>query len=59
MPIQIVGNEISNLDFAAAGLTTEASITATTSATGNTCISTGAFGFLVLRTSTPSTGSEP
>src|SRR5437588_742554 len=38
MPIQIVGNEIAAMDFASA------SITATSSATGNTCISTGAFG---------------
>ena len=44
MPIQVVGNEISNMDIAAASITTEASITATTSATGNTCISTGQFG---------------
>ena len=46
MPIQIVGNEIASLDFAAAGITAEVSITATSSATGNTCISTGAFGLL-------------
>lgn len=32
------------MDIAAATLTTEASITATSSATGNTCISTGVFG---------------
>lgn len=44
MPIQLQGNEIANLDIAAASITTEASITATTSATGNTCISTGVFG---------------
>src|SRR2546421_1312117 len=44
MPIQIVGNEIASLGVAAAAITTEASITATTSATGNTCISTAAFG---------------
>src|SRR5512142_1632362 len=43
-PTQVVGNEIANMDLAAATLTTEASITATSSATGNTCISTGAFG---------------
>ena len=46
MPIQIVGNEISNMDIAFASITTEASITATSSATGNTCISTGQFGVL-------------
>lgn len=44
MPIQLQGNEIANLDIASANITTEASITATTSATGNTCISTGVFG---------------
>ena len=44
MPIQVVGNEIANLDIAAASITTEASITATSSATGNTCITTGQFG---------------
>lgn len=43
MPIQIEGNVIEHLDDAAASITTEASITATSSATGNTCISTGAF----------------
>ena len=46
MPIQVVGNEIANLDIAAASITTEASITATSSATGNTCISTGQFGVI-------------
>jgi hypothetical protein len=46
MPIQIVGNEIASMDIAAASITTEASITATSSATGNTCISTGAFGVI-------------
>jgi hypothetical protein len=44
MPIQLVGAEISNMDLAAASITTEASITATSSATGNLCISTGVFG---------------
>ena len=44
MPIQLQGNEIANLDFASASITSEASITATSSATGNTCISTGVFG---------------
>ena len=43
MPISLEGNVIEHLDFAAAALTTEASITATGSATGNTCITTGAF----------------
>ena len=43
-PIQVFGNEIANMDIASASITTEASITATSSATGNTCISTGAFG---------------
>ncbi len=43
MPIQIVGSEIANLDVAHASITTEASITATSSATGNTCIGTGVF----------------
>ncbi len=44
MPIQIVGNEIANLNIATAVITTEASVTATSSATGTTCISTGQFG---------------
>jgi hypothetical protein len=44
MPIQIVGSEIASLGTASAAITTEASITATSSATGNTCISTGVFG---------------
>lgn len=44
MPIQIVGSEIASMDIAAAAITAEASITATTSATGDTCISTGQFG---------------
>lgn len=44
MPIQLEGNEIENLDFARNSITSEASITATSSATGNTCISTGVFG---------------
>lgn len=43
-PIQVVGSEIANMDIASASITSEASITATSSATGNTCISTGAFG---------------
>ena len=44
MPIQMQGNEIANLDMVSASITSEASITATTSATGDTCISTGVFG---------------
>lgn len=43
MTIQQSGQTIGNLDIAAASITTEASITATSSATGNTCITTGAF----------------
>lgn len=43
MPIQIYGNEISGLYLVRNTISTEASITATTSATGNTCISTGVF----------------
>jgi hypothetical protein len=46
MPIQIVGSEIASLDVISASITTEASITATSSATGNTCISTGVFGIV-------------
>ena len=44
MPIQLEGAVIEHLDFASASITSEASITATSSATGNTCISTGVFG---------------
>lgn len=44
MPIQVTGNVIDKLDFAFASITAEVSITATSSATGNTCITTGAFG---------------
>ncbi len=43
MPIQIVGSEIASMDIAHAQITTEASITHTSSATGDTCISTGQF----------------
>lgn len=43
MTIQQSGQTIGNLDVAAASITTEASITATSSATGNTCIQTGVF----------------
>jgi hypothetical protein len=44
MPIQMEGAVIEHLDFAAAAITAEASITATTSATGNLCIQTPVFG---------------
>src|SRR5258706_3507163 len=44
MPIEIQARQIAGFDFAAASITTEASITATGSATGDTCISTGRFG---------------
>ena len=43
MTTRITGPQITGLDYASASITTEASITATSSATGNTCISTGAF----------------
>lgn len=43
MPILMSGRNIDTLDLVRATITTEASITATTSATGNTCISTGKF----------------
>lgn len=43
MPVLLSGRNIDTLDLAAASITTEASITATSSATGNTCISTGKF----------------
>src|SRR6266550_1092270 len=46
MTIQVQGNEIGNLDVVSASITTEASITATSSATGNVCITTGAFGIV-------------
>jgi hypothetical protein len=44
MPIQVVGSEIASFGTASAVITTEASIVATSSATGTTCISTGQFG---------------
>src|SRR5690348_12608414 len=44
MAIQLEGNVIEHLDFAAASITAEVSVTATTSATGNTCIQTPVFG---------------
>lgn len=44
MPIQLEGQVIEHLDFVHASITTEASITATSSATGDVCISTGVFG---------------
>lgn len=43
MPILMSGRNIDTLDLVRATLTTEASITATSSATGNTCITTGKF----------------
>src|SRR5690349_1148985 len=43
MPVELTGQSIAGLDLAAAAITTEASITATTGATGNTCITTGNF----------------
>ncbi len=43
MTIRLTGSQIVNLDIASASITTEASITATSSATGNTCIGTGPF----------------
>ena len=43
MPITLSGQNIDRIDLVRATLTTEASITATSSATGNTCISTGKF----------------
>jgi hypothetical protein len=44
MPIALEGNLIAGLDLSAASITTEASITATSSATGNLCIQTPVFG---------------
>lgn len=44
MPIQLSGRNIDTMDFAFATITTEASITHTSSATGDTCITTGKFG---------------
>ena len=43
MTTRMTGPQITNLDFASASITTEVSITATTSSTGNTCITTGKF----------------
>ena len=43
MPVTLSGRNIDTLDLVRATLTTEASITATSSATGNTCITTGKF----------------
>lgn len=43
MTTQLTGASISGLDIASNTRSTEVSITATSSATGNTCISTGAF----------------
>ena len=41
MPVLMSGQNIANLDFAVATITTEVSVTATSSATGNTCMTTG------------------
>lgn len=43
MTTRLTGPQISNLDYASASITAEVSITATSSATGNTCINTGGF----------------
>lgn len=43
MPVLMSGRNIDTVDLVRATITTEASITATTSATGNTCITTGKF----------------
>lgn len=43
MAILFTGQFIGGLDFAFASISAEVSITATSSATGNTCITTGAF----------------
>ncbi len=44
MPIELTGANISNMDIAAASITSPVNITATSSATGTTAISTGQFG---------------
>src|SRR5438874_1372824 len=43
MPVRARGIDLDTFDLAGATIAAEASITATTSATGNTCISTGIF----------------
>lgn len=43
MPVTLSGRNIDTMDLVRASITSEASITATSSATGNTCISTGVF----------------
>ena len=43
MPVELSGRNIDTLDFASAQIAADVSITATSSATGNTCITTGAF----------------
>ena len=43
MPVTLSGRNIDTFDLVRVTLTTEAPITATTSATGNTCITTGKF----------------
>jgi hypothetical protein len=44
MPIEITGANISNMDIAAASITSPVNIVATSSATGTTALSTGVFG---------------
>jgi hypothetical protein len=43
MPVELSGRNIDTLDFASAQIATEVSVTATSSATGDTCITTGPF----------------
>jgi hypothetical protein len=42
MPVLMSGQNIANLDFASQQITSEVSVTATSSATGDTCMTTGA-----------------
>ena len=43
MPVLMSGANIANLDLVQVSIATEVSITATSSATGNTCLTSGAF----------------
>lgn len=43
MPIRLTGSQIGNLAVASATIATEVSVTATSSATGNTCMTIGPF----------------
>lgn len=43
MPVQFTGQNIDNLALATATITSEVSVTATSSATGNTCMTLGPF----------------